>query len=154
VHIRRASKTDVAAIEAVLQQSGSSWAGRHVEAELARDISVVLVASPAAGAEELRDGAGGAAAPLDEVLGVAVAWAVAGDSHLLELAVAADARRRGVGTQLLEEAIAHTLAPGGVALLEVRESNSGARRLYNRLGFEEVGRRARYYSDSEAAILW
>jgi [ribosomal protein S18]-alanine N-acetyltransferase len=40
-------------------------------------------------------------------------------------------------------------------LLEVRESNLPARRLYEKHGFREVGRRRAYYRDpAEAAILY
>jgi ribosomal-protein-alanine N-acetyltransferase len=40
-------------------------------------------------------------------------------------------------------------------LLEVRESNQAARRLYEREGFIEVGRRAGYYHrPPEAALLF
>jgi ribosomal-protein-alanine N-acetyltransferase len=60
--------------------------------------------------------------------------------------VAPDQRGRGVGRALAERLIA-VLAAHGVATvyLEVRESNAVARRLYGRLGFAEVGRRAKYY---------
>lgn len=39
-------------------------------------------------------------------------------------------------------------------LLEVHESNRGARALYESLEFAEVGRRPRYYRDGGAAILY
>lgn len=37
--------------------------------------------------------------------------------------------------------------------LEVHEGNQPARRLYEKLGFQQVGRRPRYYSDGAAALL-
>ena len=41
-----------------------------------------------------------------------------------------------------------------MAWLEVRPSNNAARSLYESFGFEEVGRRRRYYDDTqEDAIL-
>jgi len=150
VHIRPAARSDVDAIEAVLAECGSSWAGRHVAAELVRDCAVVLVASTDAADAP----AGGAQAGADAgVLGCAVAWRVAGDSHILELGVRGSARRRGLGSSLLEAAVKATRERGGAALLEVREGNRDARRLYSRLGFEEVGRRKGYYRDGEAAVL-
>ncbi len=39
------------------------------------------------------------------------------------------------------------------AILEVRASNTAALRLYFKLGFQQVGRRASYYSDGEDAVL-
>jgi ribosomal-protein-alanine N-acetyltransferase len=38
--------------------------------------------------------------------------------------------------------------------LEVRESNLAAIALYQSLGFVQVGRRASYYADGEAALLF
>jgi ribosomal protein S18 acetylase RimI-like enzyme len=38
-------------------------------------------------------------------------------------------------------------------VLEVKASNEGAVSLYNKLGFDEVGRRCRYYSNGEDALL-
>jgi ribosomal-protein-alanine N-acetyltransferase len=112
-----------------------------VAEELSRPIACVLVAA--------RPPPGDAA----DVAGVAVAWRVAGDAHVMELAVRPDARRRGVGSALLEAACAAACSTGGACLLEVRESNSGAVALYTRSGFTLVGRRKAYYPDGEAALL-
>ncbi|HXF95509.1 MAG TPA: GNAT family N-acetyltransferase, partial [Gemmatimonadales bacterium] len=57
---------------------------------------------------------------------------------------------------LVGEAVARLAREGASAVyLEVRESNTVARRLYRRLGFEEVGRRARYYRrpEEDAVVL-
>jgi ribosomal-protein-alanine N-acetyltransferase len=67
-----------------------------------------------------------------------------GETEILNLAVAPEARRSGVATALMHEALAHH--PGEV-FLEVRQSNEGARALYRRLGFQEAGIRQRYYVD-------
>jgi GNAT superfamily N-acetyltransferase len=51
------------------------------------------------------------------------------------------ARGRGLGTDLLRAAAAHVRDAGaGTLALEVLESNAGARRLYDRLGFRTVER--------------
>jgi GNAT superfamily N-acetyltransferase len=55
------------------------------------------------------------------------------------LYVRPDARRRGIGTELMRAAAEHA-GPDGVLELEVLESNEGARRLYERLGFGLVER--------------
>ena len=49
-----------------------------------------------------------------------------------------EARDRGLGTELIRAATEH-IGPDGVLELEVLESNAGARRLYERLGFRTVG---------------
>lgn len=66
--------------------------------------------------------------------------------EILNIAVAPEARRRGIGGKLVEEACA-ALARQGVEtiFLEVRESNAGAQSLYRGLGFSLVGRRRAYY---------
>jgi len=50
-----------------------------------------------------------------------------------------EARDRGLGTELIRAATEH-IGPDGVLELEVLESNAGARRLYERLGFRTVDR--------------
>ena len=48
---------------------------------------------------------------------------------------------------------ARRCAAGAAATLEVRADNGGALALYARLGFDEVGRRRRYYPDGGDAVL-
>jgi ribosomal-protein-alanine N-acetyltransferase len=76
--------------------------------------------------------------------------------ELENIVVAENARRRGVGTLLLSELIAHAKNDGGRAIfLEVRESNESARALYRRLGFQPQGLRKNYYSNpAEDAVLY
>ena len=74
-----------------------------------------------------------------------------GETEILNLAVQARFRRRGVAVALLRSVIR---ARPGEIFLEVRESNQGARRLYQSLGFEETGTRPEYYEEPpEAAIV-
>jgi ribosomal-protein-alanine N-acetyltransferase len=86
-----------------------------------------------------------AAAP-DGVAGYVVAQDAADEGEILNLAVAPARHRGGIGRALVEGALA-TLAERGVTrvFLEVRESNGAARALYAALGFQEAGRRSRYY---------
>ena len=78
--------------------------------------------------------------------GYIVAWCVADEGEIANVAVTAEARGRGVGAALLDAAL-RALAGGGAASvhLEVRDSNRAARALYATRGFEEVGRRRGYY---------
>ena len=68
------------------------------------------------------------------------------DAEINSLIVADAYRRRGVGQQLVTQAIARSYALGKERLLlEVRESNVAALRLYQQQGFSLDGRRAQYY---------
>ncbi len=78
------------------------------------------------------------------------------EAHIMNLAVDEKSRRKGIAS-LLVNALIKDAKNRGVesATLEVRESNNGARALYNKLGFREVGVRPDYYPDREGAvILW
>jgi ribosomal-protein-alanine N-acetyltransferase len=91
----------------------------------------------------------------DTVVGFAIAWAVGDQAELGNVAVAKAWRSRGVGERLVREVVTR-LARRGVReiFLEVRVSNRTARRLYERLGFVEIGRRRNYYvRPSEDAIV-
>jgi len=66
--------------------------------------------------------------------------------EILSLGVLPAHRRRGIGRGLLEAALAECGRRGHRSVvLEVAEHNAEARRLYERCGFAEVGRRPRYY---------
>ncbi len=80
------------------------------------------------------------------VAGYVVAQSAADEGEILNLGVAAAHRRHGIGRELVERALAELTARGvRTVYLEVRASNAAARRLYEALGFAEVGRRSRYY---------
>jgi ribosomal-protein-alanine N-acetyltransferase len=97
-----------------------------------------------------------AAGTEDEVLGYAVCWTLAGESHLLNIAVHPSRRERGIGRTLLSECIRRA-ARGGASLvfLEVRAGNEAAQRLYRSMGFEFRGIRKGYYTDTgEDAVIF
>ena len=69
-----------------------------------------------------------------------------GEAHVLSLVVAPAMRRQGLGRILLEHMISHCRARKISDLfLEVRPSNPAAIKLYQSMGFNEVGLRADYY---------
>jgi len=77
--------------------------------------------------------------------GFALGRVVAGEAELLTLAVAPEARRRGVGRRLVQGFLAQA-AQGCAqeAFLEVAADNRAALALYAAAGFIEVGRRLGY----------
>jgi ribosomal-protein-alanine N-acetyltransferase len=89
------------------------------------------------------------------VIGYLVAWFVADEGQIANLAVAPDVCGQGIGKLLLDAALAEGAVRGADAIyLEVRDSNQRARRLYGSRGFEEVGRRRGYYRrPAEDAIV-
>lgn len=90
-----------------------------------------------------------------EVVGYAGLAFIAGDAHVMGIAVLPSAQRRGCA-RLLLTAVCRAAADADAAMtLEVRPSNAVARHLYRSTGFIEAGRRRGYYPDGEdALILW
>lgn len=96
---------------------------------------------------------GSGAAP--RVLGYLCLWEIPPEIHITNVAVHSGWRRQGVARSLLgailEDARRRQLA---LAFLEVRPNNTEARRLYESLGFQVIGRRKGYYFDTgEDALL-
>lgn len=97
-----------------------------------------------------------AAAVDGTVVGYAVLWCVLDQAELGNVAVAAQWRRRGVGERLVADMMRRAVQRRvNEVFLEVRPSNTGARRLYERLGFSMVGRRRNYYQQpvEDALVL-
>ncbi len=119
------------------------WSRELLERELSHAWSTVLLA--------VADGAGGR----EEVLGFIVFWIVHDEVHVLNVATALEARRRGVGRALMDEAVEAGRRSGArMATLEVRRSNAPAIALYRELGYRQVGVRPNYYAEEgEDAIV-
>lgn len=142
--IRPANLGDLPALIALEQQSPSAahWSEARYRALFEPGISQrqVLVAERPGGA----------------TLGFLVAHHIATDWELENIVVDLRARRIGVGTRLLEALIdSAKVAQGHLLFLEVRESNFPARGFYEKLSFQQNGRRKAYYNDPrEDAILY
>jgi ribosomal-protein-alanine N-acetyltransferase len=77
------------------------------------------------------------------------------DAHVTTIAVASRARGHQLGTRLMLEMVDAAIGADTRHLtLEVRVSNETARGLYERFGFEPVGRRKNYYKDEDALVMW
>ncbi len=89
------------------------------------------------------------------VLGLIIARCLPDEWEIENVIVEEQYRRRGVGSFLVRGALAEARTAGAASvILEVRESNRPALRLYESIGFRLDGRRKNYYPDpAEDALL-
>jgi ribosomal-protein-alanine N-acetyltransferase len=81
-----------------------------------------------------------------QIVGYGVMSLGAGEAHVLNVCVRDEFRNLGFGRRLMEHLLERAAAAGvHEAFLEVRPSNLSAIRLYQRLGFEQIGIRRGYY---------
>ena len=79
-------------------------------------------------------------------IGHGVINVIVGEAHLLNITVKPESQGRGLGMRLLEHLMRRARElEAGECFLEVRASNQPAYRLYERYGFNEIGRRRGYY---------
>ena len=90
------------------------------------------------------------------LIGFLVARHASQEWELENIMVAAQERQKGIGAALLAALLDRMRQSGSKQiLLEVRESNAPARKLYEKAGFRATGRRKLYYSNPpEDAILY
>lgn len=143
--IRKYGSGDLSAVLSVCRRSpeAAQWSEKGFE-EAGSSGQLILVAEVAAG-----DSARA------RVCGFLVAGVVAGEAELLNMAVDAADRRKGLGSKLLAGAAKEAEARQASRMyLEVRESNEAAISLYERHGFRKNGQRAGYYQNpTENAVL-
>ena len=115
------------------------WSEKSIASELENPLSVWLVAV---------DGG--------QIIGYVGSQTVLGETDMMNLAVAPEARRQGTGRALVLALVDALTEKGSHSLmLEVRVSNTPAQKLYESLGFSQVGRRPKYYVNprEDALIL-
>jgi [ribosomal protein S18]-alanine N-acetyltransferase len=141
--IRRATPADIPDMHALAQQSDTAahWALREYDALFAPEAPKRL----ALVTEEQSC-----------LFGFLIARCDPEEWELENVVVCPELRRGGIGGALVNELLHHAaLAKATSVLLEVRESNRPALRLYQRYGFVEVGRRKGYYDHPpEDALLF
>lgn len=128
----------VAAIAQLEVQCFSApWDEASVRSELTNDLSLWLVAL---------DG--------ERVVGYVGSQSVMGEADMMNIAVAPSYRRCGIAEQLVISLVDALGSIGVYSLtLEVRASNEPAQKLYEKLGFSQVGRRPNYYSKPKEDAL-
>ena len=141
IRLRRADRSDLAAVVEIEKVSfADPWSSASFRSALAEERVLFVVAESASA----------------ELLGYVVAWCTVDEAELANLAVIPSARGAGVGKALVDAALRYGEERGCLCMyLEVRESNGAARAVYAARGFEQVGRRRRYYRDpvEDALVL-
>ncbi len=89
-----------------------------------------------------------------EIVGYVVVWLILDELHIATIGVAPEWQGKGLGKLLMAWSLfwGQRLS-AEEATLEVRPSNEVAISLYSSLGFRVVGRRKRYYSNEEDALI-
>lgn len=134
-------------VEPLVREDAAALARLHAE-DFARpwneaEFAALLEQRTVFGYAARQTGRGGA-----EPAGFALARLAAGEGEILTLAVARAHRRRGLGWLLMDAVLRALHRERAEALfLEVDETNLPAVNLYKRLGFHQVGYRARYYEN-------
>lgn len=138
--IRDMARSDipaVAALEAVIYPQ--PWSPRVFFDELAMDSRSYVVAIDAGGT----------------LVGYGGLLLVEEDAHITTVAVDPEVRGQHVGSRVMLALVERALAAGARHLtLEVRITNSVAQGLYDRFGFDPIGRRKNYYKDEDALVMW
>ncbi len=139
VSIRKLVYGDLPSVLAIERRSfGTPWSLAMFVLELSKPSGICLAA-------EGHDG----------LVGYLVCSRYADVWHLMNVAVDPDRRRAGIASGLIGR-LFEEVGSGARLTLEVRTSNSGAIRMYERFGFETSGHRRRYYQDNgeDALIMW
>lgn len=137
MEIRPMHGADVAEICAIELQSPSPWNDASLRQELLREHGVQYLLVDC------------------DTIVAWVAFQVLGpEAELLKIAVASDYRRRGLALFFLNE-ITKKLMEKGVEeiFLEVREKNTPASKLYEKIGFNKIGIRKNYYQKPQDNAL-
>ena len=115
------------------------WSERSVAGELTNQLALWLVAVESG-----------------RVAGYVGSQTVCGETDMMNVAVTAEFRRKGIAEKLVLALVEALKAIGSHCLtLEVRASNTPAQALYEKLGFTQIGLRPRYYQNprEDALIL-
>ena len=131
---------DLAAVAALESAVPGAWSRAQLAGELQQAVAFQFTARP-----------GGSKTIVAFICG----RLVSGEAEIFKLTVAAAYRRQGLGAALLGHVLQYLRQQAAVVcFLELRQSNAGARRLYEKHGFAQLGIRKGYYSEPlEDAVI-
>ena len=87
-----------------------------------------------------------------KIIGYIFQRVMPGQSHIINMAIDLPYQHKGYGKFLLKKTLEKDSKDTNV-FLEVKEANFPAIKLYTDLGFEEIHKKDRYYSDGSNAIF-
>lgn len=137
--VRHATSADIDAVFAIECDSfADAWTRSSFEFLLTSDAHLFAVATLC-----------------DRVVGYAVWSVIPPEGELCDIAVEVSMREQGIGGRLIDDFLGYARGRGLDSIyLEVRRSNDGAARLYEKFGFHPIGVRKNYYSSPrEDAIV-
>ena len=139
MEIVKMNESHVASVAAIEKEcfGRDAWSEKSVAGELTNALALWLVAVEG-----------------ENVAGYVGSQTVCNETDMMNVAVTADFRRRGIGEQLVTALVEELKAIDSHCLtLEVRASNTPAQAMYEKLGFAEIGRRPRYYQNPKEDAL-
>ena len=139
MEIIRMNESHVASVAAIEKEcfGRDAWSEKSVSGDLTNALALWLVAVEG-----------------DTVAGYVGSQTVCNETDMMNVAVTADFRRRGIGEKLVNALVEELKAMESHCLtLEVRASNTPAQAMYEKLGFAEIGRRPRYYQNPKEDAL-
>ncbi len=88
----------------------------------------------------------------NEIIGYAIIWRIYEEFHIANIAIRPEHQGKKLGKWLLEK-ILNMADDARYAILEVREKNARAIKLYEKFGFNTIMKRPRYYQNGENALV-
>lgn len=138
IEIKKMTKGHLHKIQDILQeQFDEFWNANVLDKELENPLSDYIVA--------IENG---------EVVGYAGLWQPIDEGHVTNIVTKKDKRGNHIGSKMLEEII--KLAKNKnlkCVTLEVNEHNEAAIKLYKKYNFIEIGKRKKYYNNTDDAII-
>ena len=120
-----------------MTQNDDTWSERSIASELSNPLSLWYVAM---------DG--------EKLVGYVGSQTVLDGADMMNIAVDASYRRQGIAEKLVQKLVEGVSDKGAICLLlEVRATNDPAVKLYQKLGFVQVGRRPNYYRNPKEDAL-
>ena len=139
MEIIRMNESHVASVAAIEKEcfGRDAWSEKSVSGELTNALALWLVAVEG-----------------ETVAGYVGSQTVCNETDMMNVAVTADFRRRGIGEQLVTALVEELKTIDSHCLtLEVRVSNQPAISLYESMGFFVVGKRPKYYQKPKEDAL-